>query len=239
MNKTLFIYFCLCSFIAKAQEKNDKPKIHKYSGNGKHFSFNPLGLAEPQIALGMGFGNHFSERSEYFAELSYIAKNPLYGDIIKSLHGMRLITQYRYHFLQPWRPIATWGLGFGKSRVRQNHFIAAEFRLKTYNFSDKNTFVNRATSDTLNNFLYKANALSIGGGIAFGSIYRIGKSGNWQIEATIGIGAKQKFVHYINKPDNYSINTVKGGFGLKPPQIYEAVGMPYVPCTIRLRYLIN
>ena len=46
----------------------------RHKENQKYYTFNPISLAEPHMAIGIGFGNRFSERSEYFAELSYLNK---------------------------------------------------------------------------------------------------------------------------------------------------------------------
>src|SRR5437868_768442 len=105
MKKILLISFCIGNLLVNAQQKSNNPAARHFSETEKYFSFNPFGLIEPQVALGIGYGNRFTERSEYFTELSYVGKNYIYGDLLASLHGARLITQYRYHFLQRWKPI--------------------------------------------------------------------------------------------------------------------------------------
>src|SRR6185436_14938010 len=100
-----------------AQLKQERPRAKRFTETEKYFSFNPFGLIEPQVAIGIGYGNHFTERSEYFAELSYVGNNYIYGDLLSSLHGARLITQYRYHFLQQWKPILNLRLRTRKIRT--------------------------------------------------------------------------------------------------------------------------
>jgi hypothetical protein len=239
MKNTLVIYLCLITFFVDAQIKKDKEQLHRFTRTEKYFSFNPFGLIEPQVAIGIGYGNRFSERSEYFTELSYVGNNYIYGDLLSSLNGARLLLQYRYHLLQQWKPLFNLHLRYREKKRREQPFVAAEFRLKFFDFSDRNTFINNATHDTLHNVPYAASVISIGGAIVFGSTYKISANGKWWLEATLGIGAKQKFVHFKTVPDNYTIpKFYSKDFGFIP-QIYEAVGMPYVPGTIRLRYIID
>lgn len=230
----LFV-LCVCTR-SSAQSGIQKPSKLSYTGSEKYVSFNPFGLLEGGMTIGGSFGNRFSERSEYFSELSYIGKNPLYNEYVNSMHGFRLITQYRYHFLQQWRPILS--IGFQKRRARTKPFAGLEFRIKEYNFSSTNSFVNHATNDTINNYSYKANATCLGGTVIFGATHNIGSSGNWKIEITAGLGAKQKLVRFKNIPTGYKpviVRAIDWGF----PRIYESVNSPYVPFAIRLRYVIN
>ncbi len=238
MKKSIFLLLAIFSFNLNAQQIKDKSFRHRFTKTEKYFSFNPFGLAEPQIAIGAGFGNRFSERGEYFAELSYIAKTPFYDYQANSLHGFRFLSQYRYHFLGTGRPLINSGFKMERNK-KQNRFIGAEFRLKMYNFSGKNTFVNDTNSDTIRSISYNAKAISLGGAILFGSTYNISKSGNWKIEITAGIGAKQKFVNFRGVLKDYEIIINRKPDGLAPPYIYEAVGMPYLPCCIRLKYMIE
>jgi hypothetical protein len=238
MKKYMLLLLASFCFKVNAQQIKAKSNKHRFTETEKYFSFNPFALAEPQIAIGAGFGNRFSERSEYFTELSYIAKTPFYDYQANSLHGFRFLSQYRYHFFGTGKPLIN--LGLRKERkTKQNRFIGAEFRLKMYNFSGKNTFVNNISNDTLRSISYNANAISLGGAILFGRTYTISKSGNWKIEITSGIGAKQKLVNFKGNLKDYEIIIQRRFDGWAPPYIYEAVGMPYLPCSIRLKYIIN
>ncbi len=114
-----------------------------------------------------------------------------------------------------------------------------EFRFKPVHFSSYNTFKNSITADTLNKFLYRANALSLGGAILFGETFNISKNGNWLLELTIGIGAKHKFVKYKNIPAGYAVIPKQPREMDFIPAVDEAIGMPYIPCTLRLRYIIH
>jgi hypothetical protein len=238
MKKYILLLLAFFCFKINAQQIKSKSSNRRFTATERYFTFNPLALAEPQIAIGAGFGNRFSERSEYFTELSYIAKTPFYDYQANSLHGFRFLSQYRYHFFGTGKPLIN--LGLRKERnTKHNRFIGAEFRLKMYNFSGNNTFVNNTSNDTLRSISYNANAISLGGAILFGRAYNISKNGNWKIEITAGIGAKQKLVNFKGILKDYEIIIQRKPDGLAPPYIYEAVGMPYFPCSIRLKYIIN
>ena len=227
----------LSTLTANAQSVKDKPVAKKFKYTGKYFSFNPMGFVEPQLALGLGFGNRLSERNEYFTELSYLSKYHLYGNLEKSFRGERFLAQYRYHLLEQWGQMT--GRAFHrKARRTSNFFIGAEFRLKAYHFSDNNDFANAATHDTLRNVLYSARALSVGGAFVFGTTVNLGSNGKWKLEYTAGLGVKQKFVQFTDKPSGYDPLIVRR-IDVGAPYLFEAVSMPYVPCTIRLRYIIR
>lgn len=228
----------MLNLFAVAQAKKNKTTANKFAQNQKYFSFNPFGFTEPQMAIGAGFGNRFSLRSEYFTELSYVFKTPFYSYQASSLSGFRLVSQYRYHFLPA--GIHTGNSGYKKERVtKTERFVGIEFRLKMYGFSGTNTFVNNTTQDTLKSVAYNANAVSLGGAIVFGNTYNISKNRKWKIEVTAGIGARHKLVNFKGALKEYEIIIRRKPDGLSPPYVFEAVGMPYIPCTIRLKYIIN
>lgn len=238
MKQLLFVISLLWVIAATAQQNNTRRASAAKVQMQQYLTFNPLGLAEPQLTAGIGFGNRFTRRSEYFTELSYIGKHPSYGFAMAYLHGMRFIAQYRYHFLQQWKPLLKVGIKRQERAARIQPFIAAEFRIKPFNFSAKNSFVRKNPADTLNDFAYEANALSVGGAIVFGSTYNISANGRWKIELTAGIGAKQKFVRYKNVPAGYERYTIKR-IDLGAPQPDEAIGLPYFPFCMRIKYMIQ
>ncbi len=211
----------------------------RFSQEGKYISINPFGFAEPHLAIGAGFGNRFTDRSEYFVELSFVSKHPFYDNRLQNkLHGFRLIGQYRYHFLQRWRPLINLGTVIRSINASRNPFIGLEFRLKPYNFSANRTFVNNNTGDTLRELLYDANAVSIGGALVFGETYNISSNGRWKLEFSIGIGGKIKFVKYKKIPEGYKPVLLNRHFGLTTPGMDEPIGTPNFPCALRLRYAI-
>jgi len=238
MKKLLLVFCCISHFFAKAQFIIlQPPRTTTFTSNEKYFSFSPFALLEPQIAIGAGFGNHFSTRSEYFVELSYLGKNPIYNYLV-AFHGARVIFQYRYHLLKQWRPLINRGLLYRAKRKKIDPFIGSEFRLRGYNFTDEHTIVNPATNDTVNNYVYRANATIFAGAFIWGATYNVGKKGNWKIELTGGIGARIKMVSLRNMPAGYEMFKIfKTDLGA--PEIFDATGLPYFPCAIRLRYIIH
>ena len=233
MKIVLVFVVCLLCLNLNAQLQTRQTKLRHQ--NETYFSFNPFGLLEPQIAVGFGFGKRFSLRSEYFTELSYLNKNPLYNENINSFRGIRFLAQYRYHFLQRWESIR---LRSKEKIAKLNPFIGFEFRLKRFQFSDKANFVDQSTRDTLSNFLYTANATSLGGAVVFGHSYDVSGNGKWKIEISAGVGVKQKLVNIVNPTSGYTVmvlRKVDWGF----PNKYESVSTPYFPFAIRLQYVIH
>jgi hypothetical protein len=225
MSKFIFLtgFIFTITIESTAQSKTGKNHLFKQQ---KALTFNALALAEPQAAAGLGFSNNVTARSGYFTELSYIFKAPFYRGADPVTGGYRWLLQYRYSPLK---------------NHRRNYFWGAEFRLKGYGFTGKNTFINKASNDTLSRFSYKANATSAGGAVLFGAIFNLTKSSLWKMEMTAGIGAKQKFVKYKNLPEGYELYVSpfnRKPDALRPPEIDEAVGMPYFPIAIRVRYHI-
>lgn len=211
-----------------------------FRGEEKYVTFNPFALGEPHIAIGAGFGNRFTQRSACFAELSYVAKHPFYDNNLQNkLRGFRFITQYRYHFLQRWRPLINLGTAIRNRNARRNPFLGLEFRIKPFSFSANRTFINSSTSDTLTNFLFDGNAVSLGGAVLFGETYNLSSDGRWKLELSLGIGGKIKFVRYKNIPAGYKPVIIVGRYGLAAPGIDEPIGTPNFPCALRLRYSIE
>jgi hypothetical protein len=207
----------------------------------KYISFNPLSPAEPVFAMGPSFGNRFSPRSEYFTELAYVAKSPYYDYYdLGSLHGGRLIVQYRYHFLQRWQPLLKMiGMVNQERAARRNFFAGLEFRYKPYRFSSSRAFINEITHDTLQHFAYRAGAVSIGGAILFGGTLNLSKKRNWKLEITSGLGAKQKIIRYKNVPAGYIYLRSFAKDGPIIPAFDDEAGSPYIPFAFRLRYVIR
>ncbi|MGZ3940342.1 MAG: hypothetical protein ACXVBK_16335 [Flavisolibacter sp.] len=200
----------------------------------KYLSLNPFGLAEGNMAIGAGFGNRLTSRSEYFSELSYLSKSALY-DYVHSLQGFRLIGQYRFHFLvhEASHP--------GEERKRDNtqFFVGLEFRLKQYNFSNNASFIRVSTHDTLSNYEYDAKATCLAGAIIFGTCFDLSANGKWQFEFTAGIGGKSKIVHFKNLPQGFELFVIPPReWGYVPP-IAESKNTVYMPSAIRIRYRIR
>jgi hypothetical protein len=231
----ILLPLCFIASFAKAQIRK-AGHLGSITQTGKYLSLNPFALAEPHITVGLGFGNRFSARSEYFTELGYNGKSPFYKDIVDKMNGFRLITQYRYHFLQQWKPLL--GLEMHRNRGDYNPFVSVEFRLKQYSFSYKHSFVNEVSTDTLKNFSYNASASVYGGALLFGQSYNLSADKNWKLEVTVGIGGRQKIVRFKNLPAGYKPVEIRA-IDIKPPAIYETTGLPYFPIALRVVHFFD
>ncbi len=194
------------------------------SPHNVYITFNPLGIAELQSTFGAGIHLPFNNRITFFTEIAAVFKNPVYKNPDDIKFGLRNITQFRY---------------YSKTRKRSTSFIALEARIKYYSFNNVRTFINEVIKDTLKQVSHTAVALSVGGGIVFGSRFPLSKNQKWQMELTAGIGVKNKSVFFRNINNNYSPEYVLGGSGMRIPAIDEPGGMPYLPCAIRICYLIR
>jgi hypothetical protein len=233
----LTLLFALQSFSQITKNKLSKG----FDEKEKYFSINPFSVAEPQFTLGPSFGCRFTERSEYFFELAYVTKTPFlnWGENINKLRGARLIAQYRYHFLQQWKPLINFGTAFSKRKERQQPFIALEFRAKPFSFSSTGSFVNKAINDTLSGYSFKANGLIYGGALVFGRTLNLSADEKWKLEVTIGIGAKQRNIKFKNLPGGYVAIPKQAVEWFYQPYFHEEVGGVLVPLALRLRYTID
>jgi hypothetical protein len=236
-----YLLFILMGLSLPVFSQVKKNNLHAaFMEKDKYFSINVLSMAEPMFAFGPSFGNRFTERSEYFFEAAYVAKSPFYDwQDISRLHGARLLAQYRYHFLQQWRPLINFGKANRRRRERQQSFIAAEFRYKPFSFSSKGNFVNPFTLDTLINVPFSAGTNTFGGALLFGGTLNLSANEKWKLEITAGIGGKQRIVNLKSIPSGYRVYRELQKEGPVFPLLQEETGAPYFPCTIRLRYIIN
>jgi hypothetical protein len=219
-----------------------KSKISSgYDDKEKYISINPFSVAEPQFALGPSFGCRFTERSEYFVELAYVGKTPFYKNDwvdFKRLSGARMIVQYRYHFLQQWKPLINLGLNNRRRREEHQPFIGVEFRMKPISFATKGDFINTATSDTLLGYSFSANALTYGGALIFGNTFNLSRDEKWKLEFTAGIGAKQRNVKLKTVPPGYKVLPLQR-VAFQAPRLYEETGTVLIPLALRLRYVLD
>lgn len=240
MKKILTLLFFASVFLTCAAQQvkenaENAPAFQKH----KYLTFNPFGLVEPQMAVGAGFINHFTERSEYFTELSYIFKSPIYTHIEYKVSGYRLLAQYRYHLFQKGKPLVNILTKSKITRQKNSQWLGTEFRLKGFNFSDKYNFINESSAVIIYNYLYQAGAVVIGGALIYGGSFALSKNGKLNLEVISGLGAKVKFVKYKNIPPGYTPLHRRGGSGYAIPDINKALGSPYFPFCIRIKYLLD
>jgi hypothetical protein len=238
MKSLLLLFLLIISFVSFSQP--NKSKIGKgYDDKEKYFSVNFFSIAEPQFAFGPSFGNRFSERSEYFLELAYVAKTPFYDwHSFEKLRGARMILQYRYHFLQQWRPLINLGSGYRKRREKHQPFMGVEFRLKPISFTTTGNFINKTVNDTLYGYSFSANALTYGGALIFGETFNLSVNEKWKLELTVGIGAKQRNVKLKTVPAGYKVLPIER-VAFQTPLLQEESGGVLIPLAIRLRYVLD
>jgi hypothetical protein len=215
----LLLSFFLVSFLFGQKKKE---YIQSFANN-VYFTFNPLGIAELLSTVGAGIHKPLNNQIAFFTEIATVFKNPFYKNPDDIKLGFRNITQFRY---------------YSKTRKRSTSFIALEARVKYYSFNNVRTFINETIGDTLKYLNHTAAALSVGGGIVFGTAFQISKNEKWQMELTGGIGVKNKTVFFRNVNNNYKPEYALGGSGMRIPAIDEAGGMPYLPLAMRIRYRI-
>lgn len=206
----------------------------------KYVSANFLSMAEPQFTFGPSFGYRFTERSEVFAEAAWITKSPFYNDWqgVEKMNGARLLFQYRYHFLQQWRPLLNFPHRRRGSKSDREPFIGFEFRYKPYSFSSTHTFINSSTNDTLTDYHYNGNATVVGGALLFGHTVSLDHNEQFKLEFTAGIGGKYRHISFKNVPQGYEPFVVRK-VEFSYPQLPEEAGNAYFILAVRLRYTIR
>ena len=234
-----FVYIFLLTHSLQAQHKREKPLAINDFETGKYITFNPFAIFEPQATIGLGFGNRFSQRSEFYGELSYLTKTPFYDYRINDLRGYKIVTQYRYHFLQQWKPIINGSRVARERRGRFQPFTGIEFRFKNFSFSSNKTIYSDLPRDTISSYNYKTTATVIGGAIIFGSTYKISRNEKWNLEVTSGIGARHRFVKNLNLPAGYKVLDQRRYYAFRLPPIDEAIGLPYFPIAVKIKYILD
>ena len=60
MKKVLAFILIFCNYNSYAQSATHKSTINQFIKSEKYVTFNPLAVAEPQMAVGVGFGKKFT-----------------------------------------------------------------------------------------------------------------------------------------------------------------------------------
>lgn len=236
----MFEKFCIICFIISypelltAQTKKGETTVKE-----KYISFNIPALAEPHLAIGPSAGIRVTDRSELFTEAAFVTLSPfnyVFNADIDKLRGARLILQYRYHFLQQWRPLFNIKSASKQHRSIRQPFVAAEFRLKPLSFNTQSTLVNYNTNDTLHNYPFRANTITLGGALIFGNTFNLSSDGKWKLEFSAGLGAKHRLIRKNTLPAGYQLPFVER-IAFQLPRLYEETGTAIFPVAVRLRYL--
>lgn len=187
---------------------------------GWSLGVNPLSLAESQLSLGPCAGYRFNERLGLWSEASFIFANSYMPEEWKSMKGLRFILQGRYYLAG-----------------RKKFFLAPEFRIKSFSFNNRLTFVNDHSFDTLSNFSFREKQVLAGGALVIGRQIRISRNGKLFLETTFGIGGKQRFITRKNVPEGYKADLRRGvDGGLSPNYEYELNGTVYFPASCRIMW---
>lgn len=217
-----------------------KPLTFKINSTGEkqtYISLNLLSAAEPQVPLGLSAGARLTERTEIFTEASYITRSPIWD--LKEPHrlsGARFLLQYRYHFLQRWKPL----LGIRSARrSRYEPFAGIEGRWKPVSFQYTSDLVHISNPDTLRSFPVRGRANTFGLALIMGQTFQLSSNGNWQLELTAGVGGKERKVRLKNVPQGYQSITALNREWLYIPPIEASVSSVTFPLALRLRYRIN
>lgn len=219
MKKILTVFFLLVSFGTLAQKTyRHSPVLQK----GWYISFNPHSFLEPeQGAVGLGIGYRVSKRIELWTELNYLYRGFVWdGNSSRPLKGIRSITSLKYYY-----------------NNKHGFFVGAEFRIKNYSFTDKNTFINKQTSDTLSGFQYKAAHTLIGGGVFWGKRFKLTANGKFELEGNLGIGVKQRIIKRKGVPPGYALDEYIYVHRMNPvPDNDVEQTLPYFPAIVRFIY---
>jgi hypothetical protein len=147
-------------------------------------SYNPLGLIEPSMALGIGIGYHPKANLEIWSETSHL-HNSLYPNG-GSTSGMRQIIQLKRFISKD-----------------QRLFVAAEIRYIYFTNHSSDNFRNTFRPDTL---LFLANTSRhhiFGAGLQVGYRWPLKRNSRLMLELTGGLGIKDKTIRWNGVPTGY------------------------------------
>jgi hypothetical protein len=183
-------------------------------------SVNPLGILEPQMAVGLGIGYHITANWQVWLESSVLGQ--LYRNPAQScIGGFREILAVKYYL--------------GR---RQGLFFAGEFRWKQAWYHDVANFEDN-NGDQLNKYTYRLENIIFGGGFWFGGRIRLSADHRWQLEPSIGMGLKGRTVYRQNVPDGYTYHDKTNGFDFAISDIPRQPSRVTfeLPASVRLFYV--
>ena len=231
MNQNLIIICIACFFCTqltaqsvpgktKQEEKNDSSIALKQTPYWT-ISFNLLGFAEPQAAIGASAAYRFSKRLELWNEISFLCQNIYKTSNNRNAAGIRYLLQPRYFI--------------GQSKL---FFIGAEFRLKRVSFDDVNTFINESIPDTLQHYNHRTLNTFIAAAIVFGGQWKLNNKGNMFIELISGVGGKERKVYFKNIPAGYKFFEIRPIDGPFVSKNNSGIGLPYLSFAVRLGWVL-
>ncbi|MBN8854474.1 MAG: hypothetical protein BGO55_21320 [Sphingobacteriales bacterium 50-39] len=180
-------------------------------------SFNPLGLLEPETAIGLGIGYRPFKEVELWSETSFLTK--VFYHKQGPLTGIRQICQLKFF---------PYGTGF---------FVAGELRYKSYQYRSREEFYDSLTHDTLHSFSNFARHYFFGAAVQLGWRGNATRNGRFQLEVTFGMGFRQGYVKREGVPPGYSYMNNKIDFNFSGPN--GEVPPVYFPGSLRLIWLLG
>jgi hypothetical protein len=181
-------------------------------------SFNPYGLIEPPAAIGLGIGYRPFKEVELWSETSFLTN--MFYHTQGPLTGIRQICQLKFF---PYE-----GSDF---------FVAGELRYKSYQYRNKDSFIDSVTHDTLLQFSNFQRHYFFGMAAQLGWRGNLTKNGRFQLEATVGLGFRKGYVKREGIPAGYSYVNTKVDFNFSGPN--GEVPPVYFPGSMRLIWLLG
>jgi hypothetical protein len=200
----------------------NQPVLKADSPRRWSLSFNPPGLLELQMAIGVGVGYQVTNWWQIWLESSALCQ--FYQKPAQScIGGIREILAMKFYF-----------------GPRQSLFAAAEFRWKQVYYHDVENFASLTTSAELKNYTYTLENIIFGGAVWFGGRIKISQNHRWRLEPSIGLGIKSRTVVWHGVPKGYQYQT--GGLEYNDPisisPRYSTPGTIYFPASVRLVYVL-
>jgi hypothetical protein len=214
--------------IEEMQQRRDQDRerwaslpLYKADSDKWSISLNPLGIFEPQAAIGLGVGYQFDQHWQLWLESSYLFQ--VYTNNPSCIGGIREILAMKYYF-----------------GLRQSLFFSGEFRWKQVYFHDVADFIDENTYLAVPGDRYTLENIVFGGAISFGGRIRISKDHRWRLEPSFGLGFKGRTVVRQDVPDYYRYaknpNFLVSAFS--EPERNSARVTIYLPATVRFVYVL-
>lgn len=205
-----------------ARERWGRLPLYKVDSSHWSLSFNPLGILEPQSAIGIGVGYQFNQQWQLWLESSFLFQ--MYRDADPNcIGGVRESLAMKYYF-----------------GLRQSLFFAGEFRWKQVYYHDMTDFIDVNTNLLVAQYSYTLENIIFGGAVWFGGRIRISDDHRWRLEPSIGLGLKGRTVVRQEVPDKYVYASspifIASMFSASPRA--QAPVTFYLPATIRLVYVL-
>jgi hypothetical protein len=181
-------------------------------------SFNSFGIMEPPAAIGLGIGFRPFREIELWSETSFLFNGFYRTD--GPLTGIRQICQLKFF------PYEGSGL-----------FVAGELRYKSFQYRNRNTFIDSVARDTLNNLSNFQRHYFYGMAMQIGWRGSLTEDSRWQLEVSCGFGIRKGYVRREGVPAGYSYLNNKIDFNFSGPN--GEVPPLYLPGSLRVIRLLG